>query len=359
MNGTCFSRWTASVSPCPNKLLRFFYMEVVRITAAEGQQYDAWVRTHSHGTLWQSLEWQKFQEALGRETRIYALTEGEQILASALVIIDRTAFGFSTWDIPRGPIWELGIGNGRLEELINVIAQDAKKERCLSLFLSPPSVLPPSPYALPPTPYPLRPSSRHEQPAATRIVNLAPSEEDILKQMKSKGRYNISVAEKHSIQTQRSEDISPLMRLLKKTGHRDNFTIHPRQHYEVFLSKLPGSFLFLATMPGGEPIAGLLGVIWGSKAIYYYGASDYDHRAFMAPYVLQWAAMRHAKAIGCTTYDLLGIAPVDAALDHPWQGVSMFKEKFGGSVVTYPPEQQIVFRPVTSRLLRLKRRLFG
>ncbi|MFH1443783.1 MAG: peptidoglycan bridge formation glycyltransferase FemA/FemB family protein [Candidatus Peregrinibacteria bacterium] len=335
-------------------------MEVVRITAAEGQQYDAWVRTHSHGTLWQSLEWQKFQEALGRETRIYALTEGTQILASALVIIDRTAFGFSTWDIPRGPIWEFGNRDSDLGLFLNTIVNDARHDRCFCLYLSPQIPLPdPLPQVRIPNPYSLSSSPRHEQPAATRIIDLAPSAEDILKQMKSKGRYNISVAEKRSIQVQRSTDISPLMRLLKKTGHRDNFTIHPRQHYEVFLSKLPGSFLFLATMSDGEPIAGLLGVIWGPKAIYYYGASDYDHRAFMAPYVLQWAAMRHAKATGCTAYDLLGIAPADAALDHPWQGVSMFKEKFGGSVVTYQPEQQIVLRPVTSRLLRLKRKLLG
>lgn len=233
--------------------------------------------------------------------------------------------------------------------------------RCLSLYLSPLTLLQAASY---PSDRVIRAgnlqaSSRHEQPSATRIINLEISETDILKQMKPKGRYNISVAEKHGIHVQQSEDIGVFFDLIKKTGHRDNFSIHSRRHYEMFLQELPGSFLCIAHTEQGEPIAGLLGVIWGSKAYYYYGASDHDHRALMAPYALQWAAMQHCKACGCTSYDLFGIAPLDAPLDHPWQGVSGFKEKFGGTVVTYPPEQEIVLRPVAKRLLQLKRRLLG
>ena len=29
------------------------------------QQYDHWVKSHPQGTLWQSLEWKTYQEALG------------------------------------------------------------------------------------------------------------------------------------------------------------------------------------------------------------------------------------------------------------------------------------------------------
>jgi len=369
-------------------------METCMFTTAEDlAHFDTWVHAHPYGTLWQSVEWKRYQEALGRETRIYALKEGKQILASALVVIDRTSFGLSTWDSPRGPVWGLGIRDWELGKLVETIILDAKKDHCFCLYLSPPA-------ALQATSYKLQASSRHEQPSATRIIDLTVSGEDILKQMKPKGRYNISVAEKHGIHVGRSEDISAFMRLLKKTGQRDNFSIHSARYYEAFLKDLPGSFLLLAfssqtptpvPSPGGggvprrggvgdtTPVAGLLGVIWGSKAYYYYGASDYEHRALMAPYALQWAAMRHCKAAGCTSYDLLGIAPPavaeaspsaeatgdklasrpDAPPDHPWRGVSGFKEKFGGQVVTYPPEQQVILRPMANRLLKIKRKLLG
>jgi lipid II:glycine glycyltransferase (peptidoglycan interpeptide bridge formation enzyme) len=69
--------------------------------------------------------------------------------------------------------------------------------------------------------------------------------------------------------------------------------------------------------------------------------------------------MRYYKARGCATYDLLGIAPPDAPPDHPWQGISAFKEKFGGEVVMYPPEQEIVLRPIANWMLQWKRRILG
>lgn len=333
-------------------------------TPEELKTYDSWVRSHPQGSLWQSLAWKRYQEALGRETRIYALMEEEQMLASALVIIDRTTFGFSTWDIPRGPLFErLANSDQRLANaLVEDIVHDAKTERCLSLALSPPSPLPPRTnvpvrYGRA-TPYPLHNSPRHEQPEATRMIDLTQSEEEILGQMKPKGRYNISVAAKHGVHVALATDIEAFFALLKKTGQRDNFTIHSEHHYQAFLKDLAGSFLLLASLPPNpEPIAGLLGVAWGKTGYYYYGASAYAFRALMAPYALQWAAMRHCKAQGCTSYDLLGIAPPDAAANHPWQGVGAFKEKFGGTVVTSPPEQQIVLRPIANAFLQMKRRL--
>ena len=326
-----------------------YHWQVMRRLTSDGDLalYDAWLRARPEGTLWQSLEWKKYQEALGRETRIYASFEQERISASALVIIDRTSFRLATWDIPRGPIGE---DNGAL---LKAIFEDARRERCLSLYLSPPSGQETKGSGQ-------KSSPRHEQPEATRMIDLTQSEEEILKQMKPKGRYNISVAEKHGVLVAASTDVTAFHRLLAQTGQRDRFGILPLPHYEAFLRALPGSFLLFASLPPNpEPIAGLLGVIWGKTGFYYYGASSYALRALMAPYALQWTAMRHCKAAGCASYDLLGIAPPNAPANHPWQGVSAFKEKFGGTVVTYPPEQQIVLRPMTSTLLSIKRRLLG
>lgn len=330
-------------------------MQVRMLQAAdELQRYDSWIRSHPESSLWQSSEWKSFQEARGRETRIYVQKEREQIVASALVVIDTTSFGLSTWDIPRGPL-AASSQQYATSDLLQHIIEEARKEKCVSLFHSPQA-----PCALRTAFCVLHTSPRHEQPSATRLINLAQSEEAILRQMKPKGRYNISIAEKHGVRVERSTDAATLHRLLKQTSRRDRFAIHPEKHYKAFLEHLPGAFLLFATLPPNtKSIAALLGVIWESKAYYYYGASDHTHRALMAPYALQWAAMRHCKAAGCASYDLLGIAPPDAAPDHPWKGVSSFKEKFGGTVVTYPTEQEIVLRPVTHALLKMKRKLVG
>ncbi len=306
--------------------------------------YDAWVRGHPQGSLWQSLAWKKFQENLGREVRIYIAEAGDHLLASALVVIDRTRLHLSTWEIPRGPL-----GGG--EEILDIIIADARKDRCVVLYFSGNA----------------QPSGRHVWPEATRIIDLRESEEGILSQMKPKGRYNIAVAKKHGVRVEIAHDKQAVLRfydLLRETARRDGFIPLSCAHYEAFLRGLEGSFLLLAHHPSEhtktpqKPIAGLLGVIHKQTGIYMYGASSSRYRNCMAPYLLQWGAMRLCKARGCTAYDLFGVAP-EGTDSHPWSGVSRFKAQFGGSVVTYPPEQQRVLRPLPHHLLQLKRRLFG
>lgn len=331
---------------------------------ADMRRYGQWIAAHPQGTLWQSLERRAYLEALGKEVRIYAAEEAGNIIASALIAIDRTAFGLRTWEIPRGPVFGSKThpetkNQKILEALLECIVTDAKRDRCLTLSLSPVAEMTSGIW-------PLRPSRRCVHCEATRILDLAQPEEAILAQMKPKGRYNIRIAEKHGVTVRQSDDIDAFYTLVQETAHRDGFTPLPKEKYHAFLHQLPGSFLLTASLPNPTPhspfptpttIASLLGVQWNGTGIYYYGASAYAHRAAMAPYALQWAAIRHCRDSRCTQYDLLGVAPPDAPRNHPWQGITRFKEHFGGQLVTYPPEQQLVLRPVTAYALDLKRKI--
>lgn len=347
---------------------------------ADLQAYDAWIKSHPDGTLWQSLEWKTYQEKLGREVRIFRDEDG----SSALVVIDKTTLGLSTWDIPRGPL-QMENGKWKMGNFISKITKTASREKCISIYFSPQKL-----DAIFHFPFSICNSPRTEQPPATRLIDLQQSDEEILAQMKQKGRYNIRVAEKHGISVRRSDDIDAFARLAAETAHRDGFRAPPAARYKKFLESLPNAFLLLAfsPSPAGEgsgvgAIAGLLGVLWNGTGIYYYGASDYAHRALMAPYLLQWEAIKLCKAAGCHTYDLLGIAspshPVmrEGGLCPPgappvkgkggfmggkplgfpsMQGITRFKEQFGGTVVEYPPEQQILLKPWANRMLQLKRK---
>ncbi len=351
-------------------------MPIRRLTADRDlAAYDAWVKAHPQGSLWQSLEWKRYQEALGREVRIYSGEGGGEIRASALVVIDRTTGGLCMWEIPRGPLGAVS-GQESVINLLEVVVSDAKKDRCLSLFLSPATQLTTdhSPLATP--------SSRHQQPEATILLDLTLTDEQLLAQMHPKARYNIRLAQRKGVGVRQSGDANAFFQLMKRTAERDGFTHLAARSYEAFLTQLPGAFLFLAYAPGTEePVAGLLGVMWNKIGIYYYGGSDHQHRALQAPSLLQWHAMRLCREGGCRTYDLFGIAPPvtsgqepvmsknkDSIFDiqhstfdakHPWASVTDFKRKFGGTIITYPPERQIVLRPVTHALLKVKRMLVG
>ena len=352
-------------------LLYLQYLTTMLVKLTENE----YGKISENAPLWQSLSWKAYQESIGRKTRIYGLkTSNLGISTYALVTIDKTTFGLSVWDIPRGPV------GPDSSELISQIVDEAKKEKCMALYFSgetealidqanccSPRPSPPrrtsgevasrrSPTANARRKQKIKKSDRHEQPEETLVIDLKKSEEEILSQMKQKGRYNIRVAEKNNIQVDKSSDVDSFYDLLSKTSGRDGFKIKPKSHYEKFLGCVPGSFLLVAKRIADRgsriAIAGLIGAIHNATGYYYYGASDYEHRNLMAPYLLQWEAMKYCKAQDCNKYDLLGIG------SH-WAGVTEFKMKFGGEVQSCGKERMIVIRPVSKWILETKRKILG
>ena len=76
----------------------------------------------------------------------------------------------------------------------------------------------------------------------------------------------------------------------------------------------------------------------------------------MAPYLLQWHAICEAKKLGFAHYDFLGIAP-SGSKNHPWQGVTDFKLKFGGEIVNYVKAKEFVFKPLWYFIIRLVKKI--
>jgi lipid II:glycine glycyltransferase (peptidoglycan interpeptide bridge formation enzyme) len=72
----------------------------------------------------------------------------------------------------------------------------------------------------------------------------------------------------------------------------------------------------------------------------------------MAPYLLQWTAIRDARDFGCKRYDLFGIPPADDPA-HPMAGLYRFKTGFGGAVIHRIGSWDFAFRPVTRTLFNM------
>ena len=179
----------------------------------------------------------------------------------------------------------------------------------------------------------------------TRTLDLTKTEEILLSEMREKWRYNIRLAEKRWVTT---EWVSPTkasidiwMDLLSETTSRDGFSQNSRSYYEIFLKVLAsqGAWGLLFASLEGKVIAAGIFVYSGDTAIYYYGASSsvQSDRKNMAPYLLQWEAIREGKRRWCQKYDFLGIASPDEK-SSPLRGVTEFKEKFGGEIVKLGPK---------------------
>ena len=165
----------------------------------------------------------------------------------------------------------------------------------------------------------------------TAVIDLTKTEENILREMKPKWRYNIRLAEKKGVVVQMvektDENIKQFYDLMMETTSRDSFSWNTFKFYKTFLNKIDYSRLFLS-YKDKKVIAAWIFVFHKNTAIYYYGASSSDkaYRNFMSPYLLQWQAIKYAKEKSCKIYDFLWIAsPWDAGSTLAW--VTDFKMK--------------------------------
>jgi lipid II:glycine glycyltransferase (peptidoglycan interpeptide bridge formation enzyme) len=172
----------------------------------------------------------------------------------------------------------------------------------------------------------------------TVLMDLNPSEEQLLAQMKQKTRYNIRLAEKKGVvlRVGNPNDFGMLYRMYAETSMRDGFVIRDEAYYKTVWNSFmksgePACEPLIADV-NGEPVAAIFVFYFAGRAYYVYGMSRDVHREKMPTYLLQWDAMKRAKLKGCTVYDLWGAPDVFDESDSMWS-VYRFKEGLGGKVV--------------------------
>ena len=188
----------------------------------------------------------------------------------------------------------------------------------------------------------------------TVLIDLNPTEEEMLARMKQKTRYNVRLAEKKGvvIRVGTKDDLPMLYKMYAETSVRDGFVIRDEGYYKTVWEMFMGSQVDkLASLQvetfqpldvptcepliaevEGEPVAAIFIFYFASRAYYVYGMSRDAHREKMPTYLLQWEAMKRAKIKGCTVFDLGGAPDVFDESDSMW-GVYRFKEGLGGKVV--------------------------
>jgi peptidoglycan pentaglycine glycine transferase (the first glycine) len=172
----------------------------------------------------------------------------------------------------------------------------------------------------------------------TVLIHLNPSEEEILGRMKQKTRYNIRLAERKgvSVRVGTKDDLPILYKMYAETSVRDGFVIRDEGYYQtvwnLFMNSSDPTCEPLIAQINGEAVASIFVFYFARRAYYVYGMSRDAHREKMPTYLLQWEAMRRAKAKGCSVYDLWGAPDVFNESDSLW-GVYRFKEGFGGKVI--------------------------
>ena len=191
----------------------------------------------------------------------------------------------------------------------------------------------------------------------TAIIELNQTEEEILSGMKPKGRYNIKLATKKWIVVKEvektKENIESYYNLMLETTSRDNFSGNTLKYYRDFLKYITESKLLLA-YSWDTIVAGWIFTFREKLAIYYYWASTSkkEFRNLMAPYLLQWEAIKVAKKEGSKIYDFLWVAtPWEDK--HPLKWVTDFKNKFTKDTRKVSESYIFIHKPFVFKLLRM------
>ncbi len=282
--------------------------------------------------LWQSQQWEQLQSALGH--RVFRI-DGVVVLEKQL------PGGFCSFEVQRASpapaTWQ------------QIRAEAAKRKAVFARIA-------PAQGARLEIAETTLPSPEEHFPPASRIIDLTPSEDEIIAGFSQTGRRHLRTAQKATLHIQQSDDVAAYARLAKETAARDGFGVHGAGYYRQMLDVFGTDGFLLAIRQDAEWLAAGIYLICEGTCTYYYGASASAAREVQPATLLQWEAMKIAKARGCDRFDLFGIAPPDQP-QHRLAGVSRFKQKFGGDVVLYPPERIVVFRPLAYRAYRLAKGL--
>lgn len=178
----------------------------------------------------------------------------------------------------------------------------------------------------------------------TFILDLTKSEEELLKNMHPKTRYNIRVAEKKGVKVVEDNSdkaFAEYLKLTKETTQRQNFYAHGEKYHRLMWETLKTqnnagltAHLFTASYASEVLVAWIVFVL--DDTLYYpYGASSNNHREAMASNLMMWEVIKFGKKLGLKKFDMWGALGPNPDTKDPWFGFHHFKQGYGGNLIEF------------------------
>ncbi|ACL25911.1 Methicillin resistance protein [Chloroflexus aggregans DSM 9485] len=338
-------------------------------------QWDAFVAAHPHGNLLQASPWGRLKERFGWHCHRLAVFDSMGTPVAGCQVLFRRAYGLAFGYVPRGPLLA---GDPAIDDqLIRALRWLGWRMAAVLIRLEP-NVLLDEPHATTLMDWVHRhrwPIAETIQPRSTILVDLQPTEEALFAACSKGHRADIRRAERLGVTVRVGDetDLTTFYTIMQATGSRASFAIHSPAYYTAAWRLHQPHARLLIAEHDGEPVAAHLVFADTRYGRYLYsGATDAGLRSG-ANHLLEWHAMRWARALGCIGYDLWGIpdalgqaayAPDEqtrlaleqAAHHDPLIGVYRFKKGFGGRIVRFVPAFDVVLMPP---LYALARRVLG
>lgn len=306
---------------------------------------------------WFFGEW---QEAMGRKVRRFEIKNNSETLGFFQAIIYNLVFSNNFLYVPHGPILMRGPDEKFWKQYKDEVMRIAKEENAIFVRFDqfPKTEENLSKYFKKTPAYAYH--SSYFQPKYEWILDLNKTEEALLGKMHPKNRYNIRLAEKRGIKIEIIKNnfekyFEEFYVLLKETAKRDNFGLHPRNYYQNIFKTLDSenTFLTVAKYEGKTLLINLV-LLYGKTSYFIFGGSSGSLKNLMFSHLAHWESIKEAKKRGINFYNFGG---VDKDREREsYEGISVFKKKFGGEIFEYSDSYDLVLIPFLYFLYNLHKR---
>ena len=312
----------------------------------------------------QSFLYGDWKKKMGQVVRRFKVLKNEKSVGFFQIIKYEFPFARSYLNIPHGPVIK-NPSEEFLKEFKEKMSEIAKEEN--AVFLR---------FDIYPTSKDLHSAAFKKAPFYSYhsaflhskfdwVLDIGRLEEELLKEMHPKTRYNIRLAERKGVKVEiiKGQDLEKYFdtfyKLMQETAQRGKFGLHPKKYYkQVFESALKNEniVLFIAKY-NNEILATNMVIFYGDTAFYPFGASSEKNRNLMAPYLAHWLAIKFAQKRGLKFYNF-GAIDVGKKISHEnWSGISTFKRRFGGFLQEYSDFYDQIFKPFWYYLYNLRKKI--
>jgi len=320
------------------------------------QEWEDFLLKCTEKTFLQSWNWGEFNLQMGQKIWRFGVYSQENLLAVIFmykISARRGTFLF----IPHGPVIISGLAGKDKKEifelLLNHISNIAKQEKASFIRVSP--ILGNSQENnLVFEDLGFRSAPIHMHPENSWELDITPAEQDLLANMRKTTRYLIKQAQKNLdieiVKSTNIDDLKLFWPVYKETAKRHHFVVFSEKYLSAEFNCFANDrqiIIFLGKYKG-RVVSCAIFVVWQGTCYYHHSGSLSRFNKIPVSYLLQWEAIKEAKALGCVAYNFWGIAPkVETEKDaqkskHPWAGLSLFKMGFGGYKKVYTRTQDFI-----------------
>jgi len=187
-------------------------------------------------------------------------------------------------------------------------------------------------------------------PKYTFWLDLEKNDEELLKAMHPKTRYNLRLSQKYGVEVKENnstEAFETHLELLFETTKRQGFYSHTKDyHRKMWETLYPAGIahLLLATYKG-KPLVSWVLFVFNNILYYPYGGSSREHKEVMPSYAMMWETIQFGKRKKCKIFDLWGTPGPNPSPLNPWYGFHRFKLGFAPKLIEFIGTYDLVLNP--------------